>query len=757
MRRLAFAAGGFSAAIFMANYILPARLLPWLALLCAAAALGLGFMRRKWLRAFVITLAALAVGFVWFGGTYLAKALPAKALDGETAELEGVVLTYSAEYDGYCRYEMRLRLPDGGVTRAVVYDRSGAAIYAEPGWRLRISAYCRAADTRYGEDYDYYNSNGIFLVASVKTPPKVISAQRSAWLSFGQDISRSVCAEIERIFPRDAAAFMKSLLIGSREELYEDAGAYMAMGRAGITHIVAISGMHVAFLISILQLALGKSRRSSVLCIIAVWVFVAATGASQSAVRAGVMQSMLLIAPIFGRENDPPTSLMTALAILLAANPYSAASVSLQLSFGAVAGLMLFSEKLSALLMPDVPRGTLRRIIRWPVNVAASSLSVMALTVPLAAWHFGYIAILSPIANVMCLWAVSACFCGGYIACLAGIVFAPAGAALAWLTSLLARYVLWVARLIGGIPFAALYTDDVMNVIWIVLAYALLIIAAVSKLPRWAKISLPGGLAVLSLALLLCVNAQSMRVGAGVITVLDVGQGQCISVISGDKTVLIDCGGIYSLDNAGETAGSYLLSRGRKRVDVLLLTHLHADHVNGMPRLLELVDVGEIIIPDAVTDEDGMLDEIVSAAESHGTALRRLDSDELFSVGNIELNLFAPSEKGDLNERCMMMRVSIGAFDMIVTGDAPQAAERELIESHELPDAELLIAGHHGSKYSSSGELLSAAGAETAVISVGYNSYGHPTNETLERLRAYGYNVYRTDLNGNVEIRLPAE
>lgn len=412
MRRLAFAAGGFSAAIFMANYILPARLLPWLALLCAAAALGLGFMRRKWLRAFVITLAALAVGFVWFGGTYLAKALPAKALDGETAELEGVVLTYSAEYDGYCRYEMRLRLPDGGVTRAVVYDRSGAAIYAEPGWRLRISAYCRAADTRYGEDYDYYNSNGIFLVASVKTPPEVISAQRSAWLSLGQDISRSVCAEIERIFPRDAAAFMKSLLIGSREELYEDAGAYMAMGRAGITHIVAISGMHVAFLISILQLALGKSRRSSVLCIIAVWVFVAATGASPSAVRAGVMQSMLLIAPIFGRENDPPTSLMTALAVLLAANPYSAASVSLQLSFGAVAGLMLFSEKLSALLMPDVPRGTLRRIIRWPVNVAASSLSVMALTVPLAAWHFGYIAILSPIANVMCLWAVSACFCG---------------------------------------------------------------------------------------------------------------------------------------------------------------------------------------------------------------------------------------------------------------------------------------------------------------------------------------------------------
>ena len=114
----------------MANYILPARLLPWLAPLCAAAALGLGFMRRKWLRAFVITLAALAVGFVWFGGTYLAKALPAKALDGETAELEGVVLTYPAEYDGYCRYEMRL--PPAGRRRHARWCMTAAARRSMP-------------------------------------------------------------------------------------------------------------------------------------------------------------------------------------------------------------------------------------------------------------------------------------------------------------------------------------------------------------------------------------------------------------------------------------------------------------------------------------------------------------------------------------------------------------------------------------------------------------------------------------------------
>ena len=104
-----------------------------------------------------------------------------------------------------------------------------------------------------------------------------------------------------------------------------------------------------------------------------------------------------------------------------------------------------------------------------------------------------------------------------------------------------------------------------------------------------------------------------------------------------------------------------------------------------------------------------------------------------------------------------MLTAEVGDEDILITGDVRGATERKLVNAQDLSDTDILIVGHHGSKYSSSGELLSAVGAENAVISVGYNNYGHPTNETLERLRAYGYNVYRTDLNGNVEIRLPAE
>jgi competence protein ComEC len=100
----------------------------------------------------------------------------------------------------------------------------------------------------------------------------------------------------------------------------------------------------------------------------------------------------------------------------------------------------------------------------------------------------------------------------------------------------------------------------------------------------------------------------------------------------------------------------------------------------------------------------------------------------------------------------MILLVSLGSYDMLVTGDSSKSAEREFLQRHPLEDLELLIVGHHGSRYASSGELLGSIGADTAVISVGYNNFGHPTYETLERLNAYGYTIYRTDLNGTIEF-----
>ena len=169
--------------------------------------------------------------------------------------------------------------------------------------------------------------------------------------------------------------------------------------------------------------------------------------------------------------------------------------------------------------------------------------------------------------------------------------------------------------------------------------------------------------------------------------------------------------------------------------------------------LLERMPIRTIILsPHADADEE-LLPEILEAAGRHGTEILRLTDNTKQSFGKIRLRMTAPPDDAEENERSIISLVSIGDYDMILTGDSPKEAERRWTENEDIPDAELLIVGHHGSRTSSDPDFLSAIRAEDAVISVGKNnSFGHPTREVLARLQACGYTIYRTDLNGTVEI-----
>ena len=127
------------------------------------------------------------------------------------------------------------------------------------------------------------------------------------------------------------------------------------------------------------------------------------------------------------------------------------------------------------------------------------------------------------------------------------------------------------------------------------------------------------------------------------------------------------------------------------------------------------------------------------------------------SCGRLDAQIFKLNDEGDENERCLMIDLAVGENHLLVTADAPKKLERELVDSEELEDTDILIVGHHGSKYASADELLQEAGGGLAVISVGYNTFGHPAPETLEALEVYGYEIKRTDEDGTVEIRLERE
>ena len=357
--------------------------------------------------------------------------------------------------------------------------------------------------------------------------------------------------------------------------------------------------------------------------------------------------------------------------------------------------------------------------------------------------------------NIACIWAVSLCFCMAWIACALSIV-QVLGTAAAWLCAWLARYILFCAGLVARIPYAVLYMRMDGAMLWMTASYALLLLGLLLRKKRFLRILLPAGLSLALLAGIILHTERKYREN-DYFSILDVGQGQCITAFSGDAAAVIDCGNINNIEDAGTIAGEYLLGCGRKSVALLILTHLHADHADGAVRLMEMLPVDTLVLPADADDSGGLYAGILSCADRHGTRVVAVENNTTASVGGINARIYKPADDGDENERCLMLSIQNGDTELLVTADASKKQERALARREDVSDTDILIVGHHGSKYASSRELLEEDGGGLAVISVGYNTYGHPAKETLDALKRYGYQIMRTDEDGTVEIRLERE
>lgn len=753
MRVLAIVCFSFSAAIFAAAFLLPFPFLFPFAFVLLLFGILVVLTRRKWLRPLALFLIAAACGLAWFAAHDFFTVVRARELHGTMQIIHATVLDYPLESSHYCRVTVSAELEGGRTLDALVYDGTMTLAAARPGDRVCFEAKISSADMRYGKAYDAYLARDIYLRLNTRSEAEW-EHWADRWSKLPVRIQHALIERIHAAFPDDSTAFMKSLMLGDKSDLYRDEELYYALSRAGNMHALAVSGLHIAFLVGVIQLLFGKSPFGSILCIALVWCFVLVTGASPSSVRAAIMQSLLLLAPVLRRENDPPTTIAFALALILLQNPRAAASVSLQLSFAAMAGILCFGRRLYGMLIDPIPKGPARKLLAVPISAAASSLAVLPFTVPLMALHFGYISLLAPISSLLCCVAISLCFCGGYLSCLLSLLSFPLGAALAWLTAWLARYIAWISGLIKDIPYAVLYTNLPWCGVWLLCVYLLFILFRFLPLKRGAKLLVPAAAAIFSMLLLLNATRLHYQKADGWFTALDVGQGQCLCAMAGDQTVLIDCGSQSSLDNVGELAGRYLISRGRERVDALILTHTDTDHVNGVSVLMEMLPIERIVVPIGAKEENGYLPHIREKAEQKGIELLTLDTDSEMRFDGMTIDLYAPMNKGELKDAGLFAALHFGSYDVLITGDASAQLERRFLKHAEPADFELLVVGHHGSKNSSCLELLESCGADTAVISVGYNTYGHPTQETLERLADCGYNVYRTDEDEDIEIRI---
>ncbi len=744
MRKLLWFTLGFGAACALGTYFAPGT---WLLFLCSVSLLiygGFSLARHRGIAFAAAALAALglSVGCCWFSIFNSIYLSPVRFLDGKTEQISLYVKDYPAETD----YGLRI---DGAVT---LNDRAyGCRLYLnsdevmpQPGDTVAVKARLRMTVEGGTHEPTYHRTEGVYLLAYAEDAPTLIPGKDSI-RTFPARLRQEISSLLEDLFDCDTVGFAKALLLGDKSALTYTQRNNLSI--SGISHVVAVSGMHLSIAFGMVQVLIFRRRfLAALLGLPAIWLFTAVAGFTPSVVRSAVMLSLSIIAQVVDREYDGPTALTIGALALLIVNPTVIASVGFQLSVGAVVGIQCFAQPMTQWICGECAHlGYLGKLIRYLLTTVAVSLSTAVFTVPLLALHFRMVSLIAPITNALLLWAVNWCFYGTVGACILGTFWPMGGMVFAELSGWLIRYIMEIGELFGKIPCAAAYTQ--YNPYFTVVLIGAGVLLSLFLINQYkGKLLLAGGLSFLLLLSLLLPALESLLEDYRV-TVLDVGQGQCVVLQSSGRTFVVDCGG-SEREAAGEAAARYLSTQGITRIDGLILTHYDDDHISGAAHFLSRIRVDALYLP-LVTD-----DPACRTLGELGSRVYYVEKDLSITWEDASLSVFAPVMEGKSNESGLSVLFTAGKYDTLITGDMSISGEWQLLKKKSLPRLELLIAGHHGAKNSTGDALLDLLRPEQVAISVGAdNPYGHPASEMLRRAEELGCVIYRTDQAGTLIFR----
>ena len=569
---------------------------------------------------------------------------------------------------------------------------------------------------------------------------------------------------LRRLIPEPEGGIVRGIVLGERAAV--DADLASAFARSGTSHLLAISGFNMTLVATAVALvARGRARPAvtaflTVSCVLAYSVLV---GLAPSVSRAAVMAVVASLGLAFGRRPATDNALALAVATMVGIDASAIGDVGFLLSATATAGLLYLGDPIARCL------GFLPGAIRQGL---ATTLAATLPTIPIIAAVFGRVSLVSPLANLVAVPLFPPLMLAGAATAIAGTVSTDLAQLPGLLTYALAFLLRSVVETSASLPLASLAVPDGLVA---GLAYGALVAAALLFGPRGTSrlLTLVGGrvrrptrfrvrvprsrlgrpVLFASAALAFVVTA------AGAVSVvwpaptgirvraLDVGQGDAYLVEFDGRTLLVD-GGPDPARLLAELGAS--LPPWSRRIDVVALTHAHADHADGLLAVLERYAVGLAIEPVGLnpgTVATAWADRIGRAhvprrAVAAGTRMR---------IGDATLFVLAPDGDPRVDVPSLVLRLERGSFSMLFMGDATEQAQADLLLSPESLAARVYVPPHHGAASAYAVPLVSAIRPSAAVISVGaQNRYGHPTPETLAALGRVP--TYRTDRDGTVEF-----
>lgn len=711
--------------------------------------LGLGFLllpKTKG-RVVLVLLIGFSAGLFYCHGYDRLVLQEARNCDGQEMVLEVEATEYAVNNSYGYFVDGRTQI-QGKSYRIRLYYQGD--IQVKPGDLLTDTVTLRYTPEGGTEPSTYHKGEGIFLLGYAGKDVTIAPCEKIPAKYFAAQLRKTIIDRIDALFPADTAAFSKALLLGEDNDLpYQD---NLSFQRSGIRHVVAVSGLHVSILFSVLYFLTGRKKFLTLLVgFPLLFVFAAVAGFSPSVVRACMMQGLIILAAATEREYDPGTALSFAVLVMLAVNPLTVTSVSFQLSVGCMIGIFAFSPGIRNYLHNEKRLGPAKgkslksRLIRWFIGSVSVSVSALVITLPLCAIYFSTLSLVGIVTNLLTLWLITYIFIGIIVVCLVSAIWIPPAMVLAWIIAWPIRFVLCVAEIMAKIPLGCLYSESPYTIGWIFFACIAVLLFLLSKKKPVVLLISAVLAAYLVAAALPCLEPYW---GNYMISVVDVGQGQCVILQSKNHVYLVDCGGQNGEDAATKVIHE-LNARGIGEIDGVIVTHYDTDHCNGVSYLSNWISIRQIYLPDVEPGSE-IRQELTTCADT----VTWVTEDTSFSCGKGEISIFPENATYQSNESSLCILFQDENCDILITGDRDIDGEKRLLEICDIPDLEVLIVGHHGAPTSTGMELLEKTHPEVAVISVGSgNPYHHPGRATLDRLNKAGCIIRRTDLEGTIIIR----
>lgn len=671
-----------------------------------------------------------------------------EGLEGNNAAVTGKVVSIVKKDDEYFKLQLSdvSIISDNGARsykkKILVNVYSDIADYRTVLWdRVYITGEVSIPKERSNPGtFDYRRYLKSIGIRCIITAENIENVKKAGGIAALLKSAKCHTADIFESALGDDSAVVMGLLFGETSGIDDD--IIETFRRGGTAHVLAVSGLHLGLLYSFLCRFKRKKRSipADIAIVLALSAYTALAGFTASVVRACLMIFIHIAGNHLNRRYDLISSTCVSMIIILAVNPMQIYSAGFQMSFLAVItlGIMipLIQKKIKGILLPMI--------------------AVQTGMVPYTMYVFNYVSLTSVISNIPVYFIAAAMIPAGISViafCWLPVIAKPA----AMITGLFVKLLLWCNDFtyMGGV-----FTFDVASPSVIFLAvYYIFIFYMCSEAGQIALIRRNyKKIAAVFAAAVICGAGCSVYLSDGFektdMVFVDVGQGDCLHIKAGGKNLLIDGGGSFNYNVGKSTLKPYLLKNGVTKIDMAIATHLHTDHYQGLKELSQTYRIKKLGVYEANSVNENHLKKEFKTDE-----IFYLAAGDVINMGrNVSVEVLSPDrgnplDEKDENKNSLVLRVNVKGSSVLMTGDIDEKGEMTLIADTDIK-ADILKIAHHGSRYSSCEKFIAVAAPKIAVIQVGKNTYGHPSEEVIKRLEEHKITVLRNDEQGAVGIRV---